>query len=202
MTETILTKDTIKIVIDEDHSFNCNAVAIGRAGENSITQLEITIPEELNSFWAYLDFKKPSNEKYKTSRLTIENNTIEYDVPLELLNEAGNLEVQLVLQSENGDIWKSSTKKYVILKSVDAVEDIPFQEDFITKAQNLLDEIQESGGGGIVDQTFNSKSRNAQSGISVEEARLSAVQEGKQYVDSVIGDINNVLATLVDIEGD
>ena len=144
MTDTIIAKDTIHIEIGDDHSYNSTVVAIGRAGENTITQLEITIPEELNTFWAYLDFKKPKGYKYKTPRLTIENNKIEYDVPSSLINEAGNLEVQLVLQNENGDIWKSNVHKYVVLKSVDAVDDIPFQEDFITEAQKTLDDMQET----------------------------------------------------------
>ena len=142
MTDTILQKDTIHIEIGDDHSFNCSSVSIGRSGENNVTQLEITIPEELNSFWAYLDFKKPQGTKYKTTELEIKNNNIiEYDVPLELLNESGNLEVQLVLQNEQGLVWKSISKKFVVLGSIDAVEDIVNKEDFITRAQKLLDEI-------------------------------------------------------------
>lgn len=143
MKDTILLKDTIHVTIGDDHSFECSTVTIGRSGENNVTQLEIIIPEELNKFWAYLDFKKPNGDKYKTSRLDIKNNVIEYDVPLELLNENGNLEVQLVLQNADGLIWKSATKKFVVLGSVDAVNEIINQEDFITKAQNLLDDIKQ-----------------------------------------------------------
>ena len=141
MKDTILLKDTINVTIKDDHTFDCAVVTIGRVGENAIAQLEITIPEELNTFWAYLDFKKPKGNKYKTSKLEIQNNIIEFDMPLELLNENGNLEVQLVLQNENGLIWKSATKKFVVLGSVDAVEEIVNQEDFITKAQKILDEL-------------------------------------------------------------
>ena len=141
MTETILSKDTIKVSIGDDHSYNCTAVTIGRAGENAITQLEITIPEELNHFEAYLDFKKPKGERYKTASLPINNNVIEYDIPLGLINEAGNLEVQLILQSDNGEIWKSSVKKYVVLGSINAADDIPFQDDFVTQVQQLLNYI-------------------------------------------------------------
>lgn len=141
MTETILAKDTIQVIIHDDHSFECATVTIGRSGENNITQLEITIPEELNGFNAYLDFKKPKGAKYKTAKLEIENNKIEYDVPLELLDESGNLEVQLVLQNEQGLIWKSAIKKFVVLGSVDAVEGIVAKEDFITKVEMLLEEM-------------------------------------------------------------
>lgn len=148
MKDTILSKDTICIEIGDDHSYNCTAVAIGRAGENNITQLEITIPEELGGFWAYLDFKKPKGDTFKSPRLDVVNNVIEYDMPAGLLNETGNLEAQLVLQNASGEIWKSTVKKYVVLKSIDATDDIPEQEDFITRAQKLLDMLIISGGGG------------------------------------------------------
>ena len=65
-----------------------------------------------------------------------------------------------------------------------------------------MEEILLGNIGKKAEQKFNPNSTNAQSGIAVEEARKLAVQEGKEYVDTVIGDINNVLATLVDIEGD
>lgn len=141
MTETILTKDTVLVNIGDDHSYNCTATTLGRAGENNISQLEITIPEELSTFDAYLDFKKPDGETVRTPRLAIEGNKIEYDIPLGLLDKSGNIEVQLILQDERGYIWKSTVKKFSVLKSIDAVDDIPEKEDFITEAQKLLDEI-------------------------------------------------------------
>ena len=140
MQDTILEKDTISVVIGDDHSFNCTAVTIGRTGENSVTQLEITIPQELNTFWAYLDFKKPRGETVKTGTLAIENNKLEYDIPNGLLDQNGNLEVQLVLQNENGEVWKSATKKFVVLKSIDASDDIPEMEDFVTEVQQRLND--------------------------------------------------------------
>lgn len=143
MTETILTKDTLVVNIGDDHSFNCTATALGRSGENNVSQLEITIPEELAGFSAYLDFKQPMGAKVRTPKLNIEGNTIEYDIPLGLLDQSGNIEVQLVLQDEDGYIWKSTVKKFVVLKSVDAVEEIPEKEDFISRAQALLDEVEQ-----------------------------------------------------------
>lgn len=144
MKDTILDKDTIAVTIGDDHAFNCTAVTIGRTGEHSVSQLEITIPDELCSFWAFLDFKKPRGELVKTERLSIVNNKIEYDIPNGLLDENGNLEVQLVLQAENGEVWKSAVKKFVVLKSIDATEDIPEKEDFITEAQRILNETEET----------------------------------------------------------
>lgn len=148
MRDTIIEKDTICVTIGDDHVYNCTTVTIGRTGESDITQLEITIPEALWNFWAYLDFKKPNGVPVKTERLDIIDGKIEYDIPLSLLDVSGNLEVQLVLQNEDGQTWKSNTKKYVVLKSIDAVEAIAEKEDFITEAQKLLDEIRENGGSG------------------------------------------------------
>ena len=136
-------RDTISVTIGADHTFGCAVVALGRTGEHVISRLEITIPDELCDFWAYLDFKKPSGHTVKTPRLDIVGNTIGYDIPQGLLDESGNLETQLVLQHENGEIWKSTVKKFVTLKSIDAEEDIPQTEDFITEAQKTLDETQE-----------------------------------------------------------
>ena len=141
MTETILSRDTIEVIVGDDHSFNCSVTTLGRAGENNISQLEITIPDELAGFDAYLDFKKPGGETVRTPRLAIEGNKIEYDVPLSLLDQNGNIEVQIILQDESGYIWKGVVKKFTVLKSINAVDDIPEKEDFITEAQKLLDEI-------------------------------------------------------------
>ena len=210
MTETILSKDTIHITISDDHTFNCNAVAIGRAGENIVTQLEITIPEALSNFDAYLDFKKPRGEKVKTPKLTVENCIIEYDMPEWLLNETGNLEVQVVLQNKDGAIWKSGTKKYVIIGSVDAVEDIPLKEDFITEAQRLLDDLKAVNKTEIptkisqlindtgystqpyVDSQVTRIEGNLSSEIAVERARINtftALENGSTTGDAELQDI-------------
>ena len=161
MKDTILEKDTIVVEIGDDHSFNCTAVTIGRTGENSVTQLEMVIPAELNTFEAYLDFKKPRGSTVKTGNLPIVDNKIEYDLPNGLLDENGNLEVQLVLYSENGDVWKSATKKFVVLKSIDATVNVPVVEDFIADAVETLHRLEEVSEGTLeyVDETYTTKAK-------------------------------------------
>ena len=192
MEETILLKDTINVTIGDDHSYNCNTVAIGRAGENNITQLEITIPEELNTFGAYLDFKTSKGETHKTPQLEIFNNIIEYNIPIGLLKNAGNLEVQLVLQNENGEIWKSNTKKYVVLKSLDAVDDIPFQDDFIHEANRVLNEATEMAQDALEKNTEVNEKYDAcveatkEANEATEEARaVRAEIEAGGFIDSL-----------------
>ena len=134
-------EDTIRAIIGEDHSHICTSASLGRTGENFITLLEITLPEKLCDYWPYLDFEKPDGETMRTPRLDINDCKITYDVPLALLDEDGYLEIQVVLQKESGEIWKSHPKKYVVFKSIDAVDDIPEKEDFITEAQKLVDAL-------------------------------------------------------------
>ena len=141
MTDTIIAKDTIHVAICDDHTFNCDATYLGRTGESNATQLEITLPEELAQFDVYLDFKKPRKETVRTPRLNVFENKTEYDIPLGLLDAGGDISVQVVVQGDNDYIWKSAVKKFSILQSVDAVNDIAEKEDFIAKAQELLDEL-------------------------------------------------------------
>lgn len=150
MTDTIITKDTIHVVIGDDHTFNCNNTYLGRTGESNATQLEITLPEELARFDVYLDFKKPRAETVRTPRLDVFENKTEYDIPLGLLDVGGDISVQVVVQGDNGFIWKSAVKKFSILQSVDAVNDIANKEDFIAEAQKLLDDLRAAASGATI----------------------------------------------------
>lgn len=132
-------RDIINVSVKENHFFDCPQHAIALQGEGLSHSLVIEINDKLNQYWPYLDFRKPSGEPFKTPRLTVENNKINYKLPLSLLDEKGILEVQLVLQDESGFIWKSNVKKFNIRHSINAVDGIPNKEDFITVAQNQLD---------------------------------------------------------------
>lgn len=136
-------KDKICITLDENHIYTCSNNIIARSGENEITQLEITLAECLCNYWVYLDFVKADGTKFKTPRLDIIGNVVTYDLPNSLLDISGDLKVQIVLQDENGEVWKSTIKTYRVTSSINATDDIPNKEDFITDAQNLLNEIEE-----------------------------------------------------------
>lgn len=193
MKETILSKDTIAVTIGDDHSYNCTAVTLGRTGENAISQLEITLPEELCSFWAYLDFKKPEGEPVRTPRLDIVNGVVEYDIPSGLLDKNGNLEVQLVLQSASGEVWKSAVKKYVVLKSIDAEGTVAEQQDFFTEAQKILDDMEEIAGSyqKPVSENGHAEGHNTKAGTKAfkitKEPSGTVGGVGYYYLDSVEG---------------
>lgn len=134
-------ENRILVNIGEDHAFECATNIIGREGEGDTTKLEITIPERLCNCSVYLDFEMPSKEKLRTPKLDIESGVAVYKVAQYLLTEKGELKVQLVFVNESGAIWKSSKKRFNILKSINAEDDIPDKQDFITEAQRVLDQL-------------------------------------------------------------
>lgn len=136
-------KDKICATLDENHFYICSGNLIGRSGENECTQLEITLAECLCNYWVYLDFIKPDGTTYKTAKLEVIDNKITYDLPNVLLSQNGTLKVQVVLQNEKGEVWKSNIKSYNVFPSINATDDIPNQDDFITEAQKLLNEVEE-----------------------------------------------------------
>lgn len=135
-------KNKICATLTKDHIYICSGGVIGRSGENECTQLEITLDECLCDKWIYIDFSKPDGTTYKTSKLDVIDNKVIYDIPNSLLEQKGQLKVQVVLQDENGEVWKSTIKSYEINPSINATDDIPNQDDFITEAQKLLNEAE------------------------------------------------------------
>ena len=134
-------KDLIIVNIDTDHNTESGTNVLGREGEGNTSRLEINIPEALRGCDIYIDFKKPDGETVRTPRLEVAGSVAYYDVPQFILTESGEIEIQLVFQSEDKEIWKSSVRKYTIQDSINAVNDIPNKEDFITEAQKVLDEL-------------------------------------------------------------
>lgn len=134
-------KNTIQINLGADHTLECAEKVIGRSGEGLVSRLEVTIPEALANYDVYIDFEKPNGEPLRTPKLEVEYGVAFYDVPKYLLDESGEIKVQLVFEKSNGTTWKSSKKRYTILKSINAVEDIPEKVDFIAQVQKLVDEL-------------------------------------------------------------
>lgn len=134
-------EDKILVNLGTDHACECATDIIGREGEGNTTRLEITVPEGLLGCSVYLDFEKPNGEKLRTPKLEVENGVAYYDVVPYLLDDSGTIKAQVVLMTESGQTWKSSKKRFTILKSINAVDDIPNKEDFIFEAQKLIDAL-------------------------------------------------------------
>lgn len=146
-------KQKICVTLDENHIYTCTTKTIARSNENDVSQIEITLADCLCDYWVFIDFEKPDGTKVKTPKLNVIDNVATYDIPNSLVDLNGTLKAQIVLQKENGEVWKSTIKSYYINTSINATDDIPEKEkeDFITEAQKLLDEIKQNGGGTITD---------------------------------------------------
>lgn len=134
-------EDKILVNLSTDHTFESDTDIIGREGEGNTSRFEITIPEKLIGCSVYLDFEKPNGEKLRTPKLEIENSVAVYDVVPYLLTDDGEIKVQAVLKTENGQTWKSSIKICINQNSINALDDIPEKEDFMSEAQKVLDEL-------------------------------------------------------------
>lgn len=121
-------KSVICINVGTDHIWQCATKKIAREGESLISQLEITLADELCDCWAYIDFLKPNGETFRTPGLEIIDNVIRYDIPSSVLDKDGYLKVQLILQNANGELWKSTVKTYLVENSIGATEEIPENE--------------------------------------------------------------------------
>ena len=112
-------KILVTLNTDANHTFESEETVIGREGECGTTRMEVTIPENLRSFSVFLEFEKPNGEKIRTRRLDINGGKAVYDVEKYLLTDDGEIKVQAVLEKDD-KTWKSSKKKYNILKSINA----------------------------------------------------------------------------------
>ena len=117
-------KDKITINIGTDHSYDCKADVIGRAGEGFVTQFVINVPEKLRTWSLYLDFEKPNGETFRTTKLTIKDGVANYYVPHFVLTDSGEIKAQAVFIDETGGTWKSAQKIYTNLKSINVTEDV------------------------------------------------------------------------------
>lgn len=186
-------RDIIKAIISDDHFLKCQTYSLARNGEGLTPCFLISIPVGLYDYWAYIDFKKPNGERFKTPRIDVDNGEITYNIPLSVLDAEGQLEVQVVFQNADGEIWKTYVKEFAVRYSINATDDIPDKQDFIAEAQKLLDEavntaksVEERANNGefdgknaVIDQIYNPESENAQSGIAVAEA-ITLFDKSKQ----------------------
>jgi hypothetical protein len=103
-------RDIINATISDDHFLKCSTYSIARNGEGLTPCFSIVIPDGLKGYWAYIDFKKPNGETFKTPNIDVNEGKIIYNIPCSVLDVEGRLEVQVVFQNANGEIWKTYVK--------------------------------------------------------------------------------------------
>jgi hypothetical protein len=180
-------KDLIQATIKDDHFWYCKEDVIARKGEGLYPCLSITIPDFLYDCWPYLDFKKPNGDTFKTPRLELVDNKIVYDIPSSVLDVQGDISVQAVFQNPDGGIWKSYVKRYAVRNSINAVDDIPEQGDFINEAQKLLDDLEDAVPTAKVEQTADGAVITVTDSNGTTTATIKNGKNGDELTDGVFG---------------
>ena len=134
-------RDIIHATLGDDHFLKCTTYSIARNGEGLTPCLSVSIPERLCKYWAYIDFKKANGETFKTARIDVADQKINYNIQNAVLDVDGKLEVQIIFQNEKNEVWKSYVKEFAVRYSINATDEIPEKEDFISQAQKVLDEV-------------------------------------------------------------
>lgn len=161
----------IEFYVSDKHEVKCSACFIGRTGENEAEEIRVIVPEHLQDKWLFLDFEKPDGTKFKTPQIDIVDGIGSYFLGSNLVDIAGMLKVEAVLQDESGICWKSERKEYYVSKSIEATETVEKSNpDFIAQAQTLLDQVEtgltptigENGNWYILDKDTGKTSRGEQ----------------------------------------
>lgn len=198
-------KDVIKVNLSTDHFYECATDVIGREGEGNVTQLEIDIPVSLLTCHIYLDFTKPNGETLRTPELEVINGVARYTVVPYLLTDAGEIKVQIVVTTSDGVTWKSSTKTYYNLHSVNAEDFInnhPQREDFFTQAQRVLSDLSQEVGQIATILSSNTAFADAViervEGLAIEE--LDMLKEDVDKIDENLGALSDLVSGMMEEE--
>lgn len=194
-------RDIINATLGDDHFLKCSTYSIARNGEGLTPCLSISIPERLCKYWAYIDFKKSNGETFKTERIDVEEQKINYNIQNAVLDVDGKLEVQVIFQNANNEVWKSYVKEFAVRYSINATDEIPGKEDFIAQAQKVLDEVTATAQD--LEERANNGEFNGKDGANGDDYVLT--EDDKHEIaeivtEGAIGDIETALDNIISIQ--
>lgn len=142
----------IEIKLFNNRTYLKSNSIIGKTNENISTTLKFILVNEMADKNFYIEFEKPDGTKLSTPKLDILTSEeifyVNYLIPNSLLDQEGNLNVEVILRDNEGLVFKSFTIKFTILKSINATEEIEENfPDFVSEAQKVIDLIETTGDG-------------------------------------------------------
>jgi hypothetical protein len=191
-------RDIINATLGGDHFLKCSTYSIARNGEGLTPCLSIAIPENLCKYWAYIDFKKANGVPFKTPKIDVVDGKITYNISGAVLDVDGKLEVQIIFQNENNEIWKSYVKEFTVRYSINATDDIPDKQDFITEAQALLNEAVATAKS--VEERANNGEFDGKDGKDYVLTEADKNDIAELVTEGAIGDIETALDTIIAIQ--
>lgn len=112
----------------ENRSVETTQKTIGKTFENEATILKILLHGDMVENDVYLEFKKEDCSKFMTQPLQIVNDEdnnyyIEYKMPNSLLDQVGDLRMEIVLRKDDY-VWKSYAIDFHVLDSINSIHNI------------------------------------------------------------------------------
>lgn len=112
----------------ENRSVETTQKTIGKTFENEATILKILLHGDMVENDVYLEFKKEDCSKFMTQPLQIVNDEdnnyyVEYKMPNSLLDQIGNLRMEIVLRKDDY-VWKSYAIDFDVLDSINASNEV------------------------------------------------------------------------------
>ena len=121
---------------------------IGKTFENKSTILRFHLINDIDNVNLYLDIQKPNGTKYRSAALTINNNIADFEVTNSVLDQIGMLEVEAILQNNDGYVLKYPTLEFKVVNSINAEQSIEDEKpDFVSECQKVIDLIKVNGDG-------------------------------------------------------
>lgn len=136
----------------ENRSVETTQKTIGKIFENEATILKILLHGDMVENDVYLEFKKEDCSKFMTQPLQIVNDEdnnyyVEYKMPNSLLDQIGNLRMEIVLRKDDY-VWKSYAIDFDVLDSINASNEVAQEnDDFFSYVMDRVNIIQKDGEG-------------------------------------------------------
>lgn len=136
----------------ENRSVETTQKTIGKTFENEATILKILLHGDMVENDVYLEFKKEDCSKFMTQPLQIVNDEdnnyyVEYKMPNSLLDQIGNLRMEIVLRKDDY-VWKSYAIDFDVLDSINASNEVAQEnDDFFSYVMDRVNIIQKDGEG-------------------------------------------------------
>lgn len=138
---------TIDITLNDLKEIIANSDVIGKTFENKAVILCFHLTEKMINKDFYLDIEKPDGTKFRTKKLIVEDNKINYEVPNSILDISGFMNIEVILQKDDV-VEKYPSLNFKIEEAINAVETLPDDNPtLVQQMEKVVDIIDTTGDG-------------------------------------------------------
>lgn len=137
----------IDITLNDLKEITANSDVIGKTFENKAVILCFHLTEKISNKDFYLDIEKPDGTKFRTQKLTAEDNKVNYQVPNSILDVSGFMNIEVILQKDD-IVIKYPSLTFKIEEAINAVETLPDDNPtLVQQMEKVVDIIDTTGDG-------------------------------------------------------